>query len=457
MVRTSAQNSLLQTSFHSIKDHPAQAIEIVRDAMRDQTAPLLQGDAGHRLRTLQDYFDMFRITRHNVLGKEEVILKNRCGFTLKPGLDAGLVLENCSDFRIDLSHLQGGFENSDRPKFFLSLHGCRHFEVIGGSLSDLRNVALFEDCHDFSLRDLVVSRAEGYGATLFNCSMFQVSNCTFLECLASGIYCIGACTRGLVENNLCHDGKGYYNWDAGIHINHCTSAMTAEMLPELSHEDARILDKTLKPTELFFLGNHCTLNRAQGIYCEGAIHCWFENNYLWRNNKEGICFDWGSSANVFVRNNVMLNGQRAGLSPEEIKADFIEHFPILPDGSSSCKLPGVSIDNGACNLIHDNKIQNNYGGGVKMVRSGLGNVISNNRLLANALGRNEHFSKFHAVLMLGMGAGDVEFDPDSANLDFYPSEGNTITRNVVKIAAPDQIAAHDTVSERNTQSHNILV
>ena len=93
------------------------------------------------------------------------------------------------------------------------------------------------------------------------------------------------------------------------------------------------------------------------------MRCWYEDNLLWRNNKEGICLDWGSAGNIFTDNTLLENGDRAGLSEAEIKADFIEHFPIFPDGSSSCKLPGLSIDNGAANIIINNLIKDNFGAG----------------------------------------------------------------------------------------------
>ena len=48
----------------------------------------------------------------------------------------------------------------------------------------------------------------------------------------------------------------------------------------------------------------------------------------------------------------------------EIKTDFITEYPLLEDGSSSMKLPGISLDNGCANIIADNEITDNFGGGI---------------------------------------------------------------------------------------------
>ena len=274
-----------------------------------------------------------------------------------------------------------------------------------------------------------LEECEGFGFILFNCSLFEVKNCIFKNGLAAGIYCLGNTSYGVIEDNNFYGSQGFLNCDAGLHINHCTQSLAKDMIPDNSHEDAKITEKTLKPRFLFVRGNAFFFNRAQGIYAEGCLFSLFEQNMIHSNNKEGICFDWGCAFNYFKGNSLAFNGERAALSREEIKADAIEQYPLLPDGSSSCKLPAISIDNGALNIIDSNVIFRNHGGGIKMVRSGIANIVVGNTFMDNCLGVNEHFRAFHAVTLLAMGS-ETEFDPDYTNLDFMPSKGNIISRNL---------------------------
>jgi len=341
-----------------------------------------------------------------------------------------LTITDCSDFVIDLTKISIKFSKENREKFQIVINKCKNFNVCGGFLEDTRNAIFITDSAGFIISGLRTRHAEGYGIIVFNCNYFKIENCDFSNNLASGVYCLGDTSYGVIEKNNFSGGRGYYNWDAGLHINHCTPQLSTEHIPERSHEARRIDEKILKPTFIYVLDNIFTGNRAQGIYCEGCVLSCFENNIIEKNNKEGICFDWGSALNVFRSNVLLMNGERAKLSAAEIKADFIEHHPTLPDGSSSCKLPGLSIDNGALNILTSNKFCNNYGGGVKMVRTGIGNVVYGNSFLENGIGRNEYFKHYHGVNMLGMGAGKTEFTSGDAKLDFMPSELNFIFSNI---------------------------
>ena len=70
-------------------------------------------------------------------------------------------------------------------------------------------------------------------------------------------------------------------------------------------------------------------------------------------------------------------------SDEDLEADFVTTFGRLSDGSSPAKLPGISIDNSAYNTIVNNNVTQNYGSGVKMVRSAYRNIIMENSVSDN--------------------------------------------------------------------------
>jgi len=398
--------------------------------------------------TLTAHFERKRILPKPEL-REAPFIAGQQHFTLRFSGSLPLVFEDCENFCIDLSNAHTGDALALRPKFNLIFRRCRNFALTGGCLHNTRNFALFEGCADFSVTGLVLNQTEGYGLTIFNSRQFLVSHCMHIGSLASGVYCLGESTLGLIRDNVHVDGKGHFNWDAAIHINHCSALLSVDDLPERSHEPLSILEKTLKPSFIFIERNILNRNRAQGIYCEGALKCVIEDNLIQGNNKEGICFDWGSALNVFTGNKVLNNGERARMSERDLKDDFIEAFPLLADGSSSCKLPGLSLDNGVMNLITGNKFHRNFGGAIKMVRSALCNVVIENFFTDNSLGRNPHFPRFNAVQHLAMGHGGGEFNPAAVLLDFLPSNYNLCSGNTAVLAAPDKFIGSDKASNRN--------
>lgn len=445
---------LIATLTQSAKEHPSQVAKSIRHLLQIPTTQLANIHLQSR-KNLQNWLERLP-TDFPDLPESSNEIRNRRSFSFRPRTLTGLEISDCRDFILDLSHLELRFEpNSERQKFVIKLHACKNFRITGGYFFFCRNVMLIENCEKFSISDLRADDTEGYGMIIFNSRAFEIRNCQFHNSLASGIYCLGETSHGLIHGNTCDGSRGYFNWDAGLHINHCTKELESSQIPEHSHQNNSIVEKTAKPNFLHIENNTFSNNRAQGIYCEGALLCSFQGNTLLHNNKEGICFDWGSALNLFEDNVVTQNGERARLSQEEIKADFIEHFPQLPDGSSSCKLPGISIDNGCLNLIIGNQIHQNFGGGIKMVRSGVANLMVNNQIIDNAVGRNEFFTYFNGVNYLGIGSGITEFQPTEAKLDFLPSEHNICSNNKFNCSSPDSCIGHDQNSANNLDEGNI--
>jgi len=386
-------------------------------------------------------FDFFNKTMSAATRKDSFEIKNISkkdkkneishseNFEITGEIFSEIKLNYCHNFKIDLREVNVKIDKENRAKFQIIINNCENFSIVGGVLEDARNIILIANCSNFEIHGLRGYRSEGYGIIVFNSSIFKIYECYFEENLASGIYCLGNTAYGLIENNSFVRSRGFHNWDAGLHINHCTPDINIEAIPERSHEKKKIVEKVLKPSFLYVKNNFFSENRAQGIYCEGCILSSFINNIIEKNNKEGVCFDWGSALNLFEDNLLSMNGKRAKLSEAEIKADFIEDYPILPDNSSSAKLPGLSIDNGALNILCGNKIYHNYGGGIKMVRTGIANIISSNTLIDNNIGRNEHFKNFHGIFLFATGSGKREFVSSQVNLDLLPSELNLILSN----------------------------
>ena len=379
---------------------------------------------------------------HFTLILDQAILEKNCPVRIT----------NCRYFTIQSS--LSLITPSHHNKFFIEITGCSHFTIKEINCAQGRNMLFISDSSIFTISSCSCSDAEGAGIIIHKGNNFRISGCFFHNNLSTGILIIGHSYNGEVRDCICSRSRGYFNQDAGIHLCCTSQHVTSAHIPEQYHEPLPITSKQQRPHHILI--KNCTIThcRAQGIYLEGAINCLIEDNVLVNNNKEGICFDWGSCYNIFNRNMVSLNGERRRLSPEEIQADFISEYPLLEDGSSSMKLPGISLDNGCLNLIEGNKITNNYGGGVKMIRTALFNKITNNQILYNTIGANSYVPCFHGITILGCGAINNEFnDSRSALLDFMPSILNTITHNTIK-EHWDPIF-HDRISSNNFASDNI--
>jgi parallel beta-helix repeat protein len=363
-----------------------------------------------------------------------------------------LTIKNCRNFSIFSDYHQ--IKLNQNIKFFIEIINCEHFSIEGITLIGGRNMLFLTDSSQFIVKKCACSYAIGSCLIINNSTEFRISECTFHNNLSAAIMVMGNSSIGEISHCQCSGSKGYFNHDAGIHLCFTSENLSLTDIPERCHEALSISQKTLRPHQILI--KHCSVShcRAQGIYIEGSTNCIIRDNILINNNKEGICLDWGSCYNVFKRNIVSLNGMRTNISKDEIEIDYISEYPLLEDGSSSMKLPGISLDNGCMNVIDNNIISNNYGGGIKMIRTAMFNVISNNEILYNAIGTNNYVPHFHGITALGMGAVNNEFNAERSDLlDFMPSVFNTIAKNT--IIGHWQPIFYDKVSSDNNDHENL--
>jgi len=69
--------------------------------------------------------------------------------------------------------------------------------------------------------------------------------------------------------------------------------------------------KTKRPGQILVEDARIEGCRAQDIYLEAAAACTFRRLPLVGNNKEGICFDWGTSLCLLKDSELVGNGARA--------------------------------------------------------------------------------------------------------------------------------------------------
>ena len=176
-------------------------------------------------------------------------------------------------------------------------------------------------------------------------------------------------------------------------------------------------------------------NRAQGIYCDGCVGVVIRRNLILGNDKEGLCLDWGSARNLVLENVVEGNGFRRRQTNEDLRRDLVLKFGRLADGSAVAKLPGISLDNAAENIIIRNIVRENAGDGIKLVRSSFRNLILFNVVLHNARGNNHRF--VYSGILIGSAGAEPEVlkliksGKFKAPLDYLPSMENIVAGNVI--------------------------
>jgi len=234
----------------------------------------------------------------------------------------------------------------------------------------------------------------------------------------------GDISRCIIQGNEIFQNRGTRNLTAGIVF----SSMEVEDVytPYNEFKDEHLYDQLKSPHQNVVKDNHIQGNYSSGFYCDGGYLNYVADNLIEDNEKEGMCLDYGTFGTYVTGNTIRRNGDRNRQTDEDLEADFILGAGRLEDGSSTAKLPGISIDNSAYNIVFENIVSDNSGSGVKLVRSGYRNLILCNLISDNNRGKNASFHGF------GIEFGHAS-DPDEpvAGLDFTADYENIAARNVI--------------------------
>jgi parallel beta-helix repeat protein len=321
-------------------------------------------------------------------------------------------------------------------------------EFVPGSMV-IDKAVMAEDCDNISL-DYFKLENGGYNYALYiiRTNNFSIKGCTFSKSTYKGLVVMGTCTNFvMLDNNVTYNGNGgvFLNGNISngiiknndIEENYGTRNLTAGMVMTSmtiddyytaynEFKDEHLYDLLDTPHDIVLYQNRVQRNNSSGVYSDGAYNIYIIENIIYKNEKEGMCLDYGTFG-AYVHNNVVRqNGGRFRQTDEDLEADFVTSFGRLEDGSSPAKLPGISIDNSAYNIILNNNVNQNYGSGIKSVRSAYRNVIMENTVSDNNYGENE---KFH---FFGIEIGHASTpDEPVIGLDFTASYENIVCRNVV--------------------------
>lgn len=319
-----------------------------------------------------------------------------------------------------------------------------------GSTDDrVAQAVIAEDCTNFALYNLnLTAGCYEYGIYIIRSNTFTIENCTISNALYKGLVMMGENKNFTIRNNtVSYNGNGavFLNGNisngiiAGNDVvdNYGTRNLTAGIVMTSMEiddyytaynefKDEHLYNLLDTPHDIVLYQNNVKHNNSSGIYSDGAYQIYIVENIIYQNDKEGMCLDYGTFG-AYVSNNIVKeNGGRLRQSDEDLEADFVTTFGRLSDGSSPAKLPGISIDNSAYNTIVNNNVTQNYGSGVKMVRSAYRNIIMENSVSDNNKGKSGDFHFF------GIEIGH-ESTPDEPvkGLDFTASYENIVCRNIV--------------------------
>lgn len=322
--------------------------------------------------------------------------------------------------------------------------------IFTGSTDDrVAQAVIAEDCTNFALYNLnLTAGCYEYGIYIIRSNTFTIENCTISNALYKGLVMMGENKNFTIRNNtVSYNGNGavFLNGNisngiiAGNDVvdNYGTRNLTAGIVMTSMEiddyytaynefKDEHLYNLLDTPHDIVLYQNNVKHNNSSGIYSDGAYQIYIVGNIIYQNDKEGMCLDYGTFG-AYVSNNIVKeNGGRLRQSDEDLEADFVTTFGRLSDGSSPAKLPGISIDNSAYNTIVNNNVTQNYGSGVKMVRSAYRNIIMENSVSDNNKGKSDDFHFF------GIEIGH-ESTPDEPvkGLDFTASYENIVCRNIV--------------------------
>lgn len=324
---------------------------------------------------------------------------NGAGFYAENVIEYAFILENVENICIKNVRLTEGFERG------IYIVECNHILLYQNEIMNAEYKPIF------------VMGTNEYINIVNNSVHDNAKGAVFFE---------GNISNCIIQHNKIYQNRGTRNLGAGIVL--CSVNLDDPYVPyEQEHgKDEYLYEMLDAPHNIIVKDNVISENYSSGIYSDGAYMNYIIDNVVKDNEKEGMCLDFGTFGTYISGNIVERNGDRNRQEDEDLAKDFVLELGRLEDGSSTAKLPGISLDNAAYNIIYNNIVNGNAGSGIKMVRSGYRNVILCNLVSDNNAGKNDLFHGF------GIELGHAS-KPDQIikGLDFTADYENIIARNVI--------------------------
>ena len=316
---------------------------------------------------------------------------------------------------------------------------------------------MLRGCTRVNLERLTVRNGQDYGVVVRGrSSLVRVASCVFRDNVRAGVMIEDGSHHVLVSACEITGSRHSSNWAAGVVI----SALRP--VSELGIRDA-FEPCYFYPKDLSFKADavphhnlveacHVHDNQSSGIYVDGGNGNALVANTIMDNDKEGVCLDFYAAANLVDSNIFGRNGFRRRQSDDDLRIDMVLGNGRLPDGSAAAKVPNVSLDNAACNILMHNVISGGAGGGIKVVRAGFRNLFCMNTLADNNDG-GSHVFTFPGILL---GSAGSEVENDESGLDRTASFENVIFGNLITGSHMVGIV-YDAGSAYNDTRQNLVV
>jgi len=313
--------------------------------------------------------------------------------------------------------------------YMVRITGAHNITLMGGIFTGGNSAVLVSQASGVVVENSRISDLTGNGIVVTASNHVMVTHNRISGLGGAGVVIHAGTTLSTAEQNDISGGVGQSNWAAGIMVSDRDADLAAN--PQALYGPsgywpilAPVRDRTHPPRDNLIAFNHIAFNTSSGIYMDGGVRMTIFGNTVQGNAKEGMCLDNGATANVVSSNVFQQNGKRWGQTDTTLRLDFVEGR--LPDGTAAAKLPGISIDNAAYNVVYANNISHNSGGGIKMVRTGFFNVLGQNVIENDNDGASIYYRFF------GIELGFAAADAPSPELDFTPSRGNVIFSNLIR-------------------------
>lgn len=334
-----------------------------------------------------------------------------------------------SEVSLDLG--AAAISSASAAVYMLRVENATNVSISNGDFISGDSAILVNDSQHVSVTDIAISNLTGAGIVVTGSQGISVTQNRISSLQLCGIMIHRGTTSSYVARNSVTGDLGSGNLMAGIVLTDREVDVTINPRNVFQSNLYDVIEQPMMtrihpPHDNVLAFNHVSRNSAGGIYSDGGVRNVIAGNSIQGNAKEGMCLDNGSTANVVVSNVVLQNGDRWGESDAIMALESISGGGRNPDGTPAEKVPGISLDNALYNIVFMNNLAHNFGGGVKIVRTGYFNAIGLNTLLGNndGVSATQHF--------FGIELGNTPADSPAIDLDFTPSHGNIVFSNVIR-------------------------
>jgi len=339
--------------------------------------------------------------------------------------------------------------------YMLRIEGIEGVVIRGGALTSGSAGLLVSNSNQVRIEGMELRSLSSHGIVVTGSSGVVIRRNRLHGISGAPIMLHRGTVSSVVEHNDIDSNLGPSNVTAGIVLTDrevdLTSSPSAIFGPDGYWVISQPITSRLHPPHDNLIAyNRIMSNASSGIYVDGAVRNSVVFNTIAGNTKEGLCLDNGATANVVASNVIEQNGDRWGESDWVLTEDQVIAGGRLPDGTAAEKVPGISLDNAVYNIVFDNDVSHNFGGGIKMVRTGYFNLIGLNTVFSDNDGASASFHFF------GIELGATPGDGSSDEFDYTPSHGNLVFSNSIRGAHYSGIY-FDTGSDQNDVFENTIL